>query len=100
MYIHNSKHRAHLKSEAMKMDCVLSLGKASVSPEFTDAVAEYIKKNELIKINVLKNCADDLNIIARVISERTRSEIVQVIGRKIVLYKPHHDAAERKYDTY
>ena len=44
--------------------------------------------HELIKIAVLKNCIDDPKEIANVVAERTQSQVVQVIGKKIVLYKP------------
>ena len=44
--------------------------------------------HELIKLSVLKNCFDDPREIAAVIAERTHSQVVQVIGKKIVLYKP------------
>ena len=50
-----TKERAYLKGLAMQLDPVLSLGKASLTPEFTEAVNEAITKRELIKINVLKN---------------------------------------------
>lgn len=82
-----TKERAYLKGLAMNIDPVLSLGKASLTPEFTNAVAEAIEARELIKINVLKNCMDDPTTVAHTLAERTRSEVVQVIGRKIVLYK-------------
>ena len=82
---------AYLKGLAMTMDCILSLGKASLTPEFTESVAEAIKKRELIKINVLKNCLDDPREIATTLAERTHSEVVQVIGRKIVLYKRNNE---------
>ena len=42
---------------------------------------------ELIKISVLKNCMDEPKELATVLAERTHSEVVQVIGKKIVLYK-------------
>ncbi len=86
-----SKERSYLKGLAMTMDCILSLGKASLTPEFTESVAEAIKKRELIKINVLKNCLDDPREIAATLAERTHSEVVQVIGRKIVLYKRNNE---------
>ena len=82
-----SKERAYLKGLAMTMDPILSLGKASLTPEFSESVAEAIKKRELIKINVLKNCTDDPKEIAQTLSERTHSEVVRVIGRKIILYR-------------
>ena len=45
---------------------------------------------------MLKNCLDDGRSIAEVLAERTRSEVVQVIGKKIVLYRPAKDEAKRK----
>ena len=45
----------------------------------------------MVKINVLKNCADDLGEISQMVAERTRSQVVQVIGNKFVLYKPSKD---------
>ena len=86
-----TKDRAFLKSIAQTTDPVLSLGKASLTPEFVEAASEALKARELIKINVLKNCMDDPHTLAITLSERTRSEVVQVIGRKIVLYKRNHD---------
>jgi RNA-binding protein len=50
----------------------------------------------LIKISVLKNCDDDARSIAEVLSERTHSELVQIIGKKIVLYKAAKDMKDRK----
>ena len=78
-----SKQRAYLKGLAMKLDPVLQIGKASVTPELTSAVDEALEARELIKLHVLKNCFDDPKMIA----ERTHSQVVQVIGKKIVLYR-------------
>lgn len=82
-----SKQRSYLKSLAMTMEPIFQLGKASLTPENTKAIAEALEARELIKINVLQNCADDPEEIASIVAERTRSEVVQVIGKKIVLYK-------------
>ena len=46
-----------------------------------------MEKRELIKISVLKNCADDPKELSEMIAERTRSQVVQVIGKKIVLFR-------------
>lgn len=75
----------------MNINPVLSLGKASLTPEFTTSVEEALLARELIKINVLKNCLDAPSAIAVMLAERTKSEVVQVIGRKIVLYKESKD---------
>ena len=82
-----SKQRAYLKSLAMKQEPIFQIGKASLTPEGTQAVAEALQARELIKISVLQNCMDDPREIAEALAERTRSQVVQVIGKKIVLYK-------------
>ena len=82
-----SKQRAYLKGLAMNIDPVLNICKNSVTPEMITSVTEAIDKRELIKIGVLKNCLDDPKEIANVIAERSNSQVVQVIGKKIVLYK-------------
>ena len=82
-----SKQRSYLKGLAMTIDPIFQLGKSSLTPENTKAIDEAMEARELIKINVLQNCADNPNEIAQIISERTHSQVVQVIGKKIVLYK-------------
>ena len=86
-----SKQRAYLKSLAMTMDPIMQIGKNSLTPEYTRAVDEALAARELIKISVLQNCMDDPREIADVIAERTRSEVVIVIGKKIVLYREGKD---------
>ena len=82
-----SKQRAYLKSLAMSMDPIMQIGKAAVTPELTKSVEQALEARELIKIHVLKNCVADPRDIAELLAERTRSEVVQVIGKKIVLYR-------------
>ena len=82
-----SKQRAYLKGLAMTMDPILQLGKGGLIPENTAAVDEALAARELIKISVLQNCLEDPRQMAEVLAERTRSQIVQVIGKKIVLYR-------------
>lgn len=91
-----SKQRSYLKRIAMTTEPIFQIGKSSVTPELTAAIAEALEARELIKITVLKNCLDDGKSIAQVLAERTRSEVVQVIGKKIVLYKPAKDESRRK----
>lgn len=83
-----SKQRAYLKGLANDLNPIFQVGKASLTPEVTEAVSEAFGTRELLKIAVLKNCMDDPNEIAAIISERTHSHVVQVIGKKIILYKP------------
>lgn len=82
-----SKQRAYLKSLASTMEPIYQIGKSGVSPELTKGIDEALEARELIKINVLKNCMDDPKAMAVILAERTKSQVVQVIGKKIVLYR-------------
>ena len=82
-----SKQRSYLKGLAMNLDPIFQIGKSSLTPEVTQAVSEALEARELVKITVLKNCLDDGREIAAILAERTHSEVVQVIGKKIVLYR-------------
>ena len=91
-----SKQRAYLRSLAMTMDPIFQIGKSSLTPEFTQAINEVLEARELIKISVLQNCADDPKELAQILAERTRSQVVQVVGKKITLYKPAKDDKKNK----
>lgn len=82
-----SKQRAYLKGQAMTMEPIFQIGKSSLTPEVVAAIDEALIARELVKVSVLKNCMDDPREIAAVLGERTRSQVVQVIGKKIVLFK-------------
>lgn len=83
-----SKQRAYLKKLAAVEEPIFQIGKSNVTPEIVSAIDEALDARELIKLNVLKNCFEDPKTVANTIAERTRSQVVHVIGRKIVLYKP------------
>lgn len=91
-----SKQRSYLKGLAMTIDPIFQIGKSSLTPEITQAVDEALEARELIKVHVLKNCADDGKELAAMLAERTRSQVVQVIGKMIVLYRPAKEEKNRK----
>lgn len=93
--IETSKQRAYLKSLAMNLQPIIQIGKSSLTPQVTEAINETLNNRELIKISVLQNCLDDPREIANYIAERTKSEVVQVIGKKIVLYKEGKDEKKK-----
>lgn len=83
----NSRQRAYLRGLSNKIDSIFQIGKGGVSPEVISAIDEALEKRELIKCNVLNNCMEDMKFIASAISERTKADVVQIIGKKIVLYR-------------
>ncbi len=90
-----TKQRAYLKGLAMNIDPIFQIGKSSMSPTLIEAIREALTARELIKISVLQNCADDPKELAQLIAERTQSQVVQVIGKKIVLYKEGRDEKKK-----
>lgn len=91
-----SKQRSYLKGVAMTTEPIFQIGKSGLTPEITEAVREALEARELIKISVLKNCLDDGQSIAQVLAERVQAEVVQIIGKKIVLYKQAKEEKKRK----
>lgn len=79
----------------MTMDPIFQIGKNSLTPENTAAIKEALDARELIKISILQNCMDDPRELAELMAERTRSQVVQVIGKKIVLYKEGKDEKKK-----
>ncbi len=86
-----SKQRAYLKSLASTQEVVIHIGKEGVTPEIVQAVSEVIEARELVKLGILKNCFEDPREVADTVAGRTRSTVVQVIGKKIVLYRKRKD---------
>lgn len=82
-----TKQRAYLKGLAMNIEPTFRIGKSSLTPEFCEGIREILEARELIKVAVLNNCADDPKELSRILAERTGSEVVQVIGKRIVLYR-------------
>ena len=83
----DSKKRAKLRSEANKLEPIFRLGKGEITQDMIIGISEALEKRELIKLSLLQNCELDIKECANIIKDRTRSEIVQIIGRKFVLYK-------------
>ncbi len=91
-----TKQRAYLKGLAMNIDPIFQIGKGGLTTEYLEGVEEALEARELIKINVLKNCLDEPKELAYAIAENTDSEVVQVIGRKLVLYREARQPEKRK----
>ena len=82
-----SKERATLRSMANGLDTIFHVGKQGVTPELTESIDLALEARELIKANVLDNCLLTAREAAEIIAGRTRSDVVQVIGNKFVLFR-------------
>jgi len=78
-----------LKSEANQIDPVLKIGKNGVTDALIEELNKQIKAKKLVKVRVLKSAEErkDLKAIAEEIACATRSTLIEVRGRIVVLYK-------------
>ncbi len=82
-----SKQRSNLKAIAQNLEPITQIGKGGISENLIEAVSLALAKRELVKISVLQNAEDDAKSLAVELAEKTQSQVVCVIGKKIVLYK-------------
>ncbi|NMO94880.1 ribosome assembly RNA-binding protein YhbY [Paenibacillus lemnae] len=85
------KQKRHLRSLAHHLDPVFQVGKGGSNEHLIRHINEAIEKRELLKVSVLNNCLEDPREIANELVEGTGAELVQVIGKTIVLYKESRD---------
>ena len=92
----DSKERARLRGMANQIQPVVFVGKNGVTPELAANADQALEKRELVKISVLKNCEEPASEIADTLSGRTRSSVVQVVGKKIVLYRKRKESFKNR----
>ena len=83
-----SKQRSYLIGLSNQLDPVVMIGKNGVSPETVISTEEAFNTRELLKGAVMKMAPESPREAAEKLAGRTRSQVVMVIGRKFVLYKP------------
>ena len=81
------KQRAELRGQAQKLDAIIQVGKDGITSEVINTVDQALFARELIKLTVLENCPESAREVADTLAGRCRADVVQVIGRKVVLYK-------------
>ena len=82
-----TKQRAHLRALANSIDPVMQIGKDGLSENSLVEINNLFEARELFKIKVLNNCEIDVRELANIIKDETNCDIIQCVGKKIVLYK-------------
>lgn len=83
----NSKDRSYLRSLANTLEPIFQIGKGGISDNLIKQIDEALEARELIKITVLETSPITAKDASIIISQKTRSTVVQVMGRKITLYR-------------
>ena len=83
----DSKTRAKLRSLANQMEAILQVGKNGTGEALNKQVDDALTAREMIKLSVLETCPETPAEMAAILAEATNCEVVQVVGRKITLYR-------------
>lgn len=83
----NSKQRAWLRAKGNALESQFQIGKGEVTEALCQSLDEMLSTHELVKITVLKTAGDDVADLAHALAASVGADLVQVIGRRIVLYR-------------
>ena len=93
-----SKQRAQLRGMASTLDTIIQVGKDGIGENLIAQVNSALEARELVKGRGLENSMLTAREAAEQLKIPTRSEVVQVIGSKFVLYRMQHDKTRRKIE--
>lgn len=82
-----SKQRAKLKGLASTTETILQVGKGGVGEQLIKQADDALTARELIKLRLLDTAPESPDEAAQALADATGSEVVQVIGRRVVLYR-------------
>ena len=90
-----SKQRAQLRSIAQSYNTIFFVGKQGIGEELIKQLDDALNARELIKAGVQENCEFTAREAADQIAEQLKADVVQVIGRKFVLWRRSKDPKKR-----
>ena len=91
-----TKQRAYLRSLANGENAIIQIGKAGLTENLLKTINDALEARELIKITVLESAPESPADYMKQLVELLKCEAVQVVGRKIVIYRTSSDADKRK----
>lgn len=88
------KQKRFLRSLGSTMDPVVQIGKAGVVETVINSARDVLTARELIKVRVLQNSPADPETAIAELAEAVQAELVQVIGRNGLLFKPNPEKSK------
>ena len=83
------KQRHHLRGLAHAMKPVVQIGKGGIDDGLITALDQALTDHELVKVRVGDSASVDRHEAAEELAVATRSEVAQVLGNIVLLYRPH-----------
>lgn len=93
------KQKRYLRSQAHHMQPIFQIGKNGVSPELLQQVDDALEKRELFKVSLLQNTDEIAEEVAEIFEEELGAQVVQIIGRILVVYRPSSKEKNQRYST-
>ncbi|HWL23017.1 MAG TPA: ribosome assembly RNA-binding protein YhbY [Ureibacillus sp.] len=81
------KQKRYLRAEAHHLTPIFQVGKGGVNEQMLRQISDALEARELLKVRILDNCEEEKDEVAQALAEGTNSELVQLIGLTVVLYK-------------
>lgn len=81
------KQKRYLRSQAHHLQPIFQIGKGGLNSAMIVQVNEALEKRELIKVTLLQNTDEIAEDVAKSLQAEIHCEIVQIIGRVLVLFK-------------
>lgn len=91
----NGKQKRYLRSLAVNIKPIVQIGKSGLSNEILTSIRTACDARELIKVNILQNSDEEAAEVAEAIGEMGL-DVVQIIGRNIVVFKVAQEKKNRK----
>ena len=92
----NQNQKKQLKSLAAKLETKYQIGKKEISPTLIDMLDKALTAHELIKIDVMKGYDGEMEPLAMDLSMQLKAEVVQIVGRVIVLFRRNKEKPQIK----
>ena len=82
------KQKRYLRGLGHNLNAIFQIGKDGVHQNQIEGIDDVLEAHELIKIKILESCRESKNEVAIEISMKTKADVVQILGRTILLYRP------------
>ncbi|GAA3009824.1 ribosome assembly RNA-binding protein YhbY [Tetragenococcus solitarius] len=81
------KQKSFLKRQAHHLQPIFQIGKGGLNEQLIVQIGEALEKRELIKVSLLQNTEEDVRDVAAILEQKLNCQIVQIIGRVLVIFK-------------
>ena len=81
------KQKRFLRAQANHLQPIFAVGKEGLTQNWVDQLDGALDRRELIKVNILQNSDVTPKEVQHFIESQTENQVVQIIGRVLVLFK-------------